>query len=189
MARLLDRLVLVWRGGMHTSKKAAGNITSGRGSFLFDFVSLSTRTQGPHGGVVHRTCRRANKHELPAARVGDRVATLQLGRLVFPPGTSKAGATYSVRLATRSILPFNLTPMGASSISPAHLHVRPIMGVHRTCRRADEIEINTQYPKNMRWTAFFRAQGYAAKYLANTSSCWWQVDDRDGMEFGISGNG
>lgn len=31
--------------------------------------------------------------------------------------------------------------------------------------------------------------GYAAKYLSNASSCWWQVDDRDGMEFGISGNG
>jgi hypothetical protein len=31
--------------------------------------------------------------------------------------------------------------------------------------------------------------GYAAKYLDNASSCWWQVDDRDGMEFGISGNG
>jgi len=25
--------------------------------------------------------------------------------------------------------------------------------------------------------------GYAAKYLDNASSCWWQVDDRDGMEF------
>ena len=31
--------------------------------------------------------------------------------------------------------------------------------------------------------------GYARKYLDNVSSCWWQVDDRDGMEFGISGNG
>ena len=31
--------------------------------------------------------------------------------------------------------------------------------------------------------------GYAQKYLDNASSCWWQVDDRDGMEFGISGNG
>ena len=26
--------------------------------------------------------------------------------------------------------------------------------------------------------------GYAAKYLDSASSCWWQVDDRDGMEFG-----
>ena len=31
--------------------------------------------------------------------------------------------------------------------------------------------------------------GYASKYLDEASGCWWQVDDRDGMEFGISGNG
>jgi hypothetical protein len=28
--------------------------------------------------------------------------------------------------------------------------------------------------------------GYAAKYLDSANSCWWQVDDRDGMEFGAS---
>jgi hypothetical protein len=28
--------------------------------------------------------------------------------------------------------------------------------------------------------------GYARKYLDNASSCWWQVDDRDGMEFGAA---
>ena len=37
---------------------------------------------------------------------------------------------------------FNSTPMGVNSISSAHLHVRPIGGVHRTCRWADEIKEN-----------------------------------------------
>ena len=29
-------------------------------------------------------------------------------------------------------------------------------------------------------------EGYARKYLDNAGKCWWQVDDRDGMEFGTS---
>ena len=34
-------------------------------------------------------------------------------------------------------------------------------------------------------------EGHVNKYLYNESGreCWWQVDDRDGMEFSISGNG
>ena len=48
--------------------------------------------------------------------------------------------------------PFDLTPIGVNSISPAHLHVRP-MG--RTCRWAGEIKKNT-HPKF--FPALFREQ-------------------------------
>ena len=43
------------------------------------------------------------------------------------------------------------TPMGVNSMSPARLHVQP-MGVHRTCRWADNIKENTK-PKHA--TALF----------------------------------
>ena len=34
-------------------------------------------------------------------------------------------------------------------------------------------------------------RGYLDRYLYNSTGrqCWWQIDDRDGMEFGISGHG
>ena len=62
--------------------------------------------------------------------------------------------------------------MGVNSISPAHLHVRPV-GVHRTCRWAGEIKKNA-HPKDftalLRDQVWFNAAGDADQWEAYSVS-------------------
>ena len=53
--------------------------------------------------------------------------------------TKKNGTAHDAQ-RVRVVEPCNVTPMGANSISPAHLHVRT-MG--RTCKWANEIQKTT----------------------------------------------
>ena len=82
-----------WQGGKASPRPVKQNAAGG-GVFL-GFGGSSTRTEGPHGGVTHRTRRRANVPNLAAAHtVGLRTSVLQCLLTLGPQVERGRGAVH-----------------------------------------------------------------------------------------------